>query len=73
MGFAGLFALLFKGTENVISSDPLCKDGNVRFTTLPLQPLSDNVESGINTFNSDSFSLVSEARNAQVTFAVKLL
>ena len=36
MGFAGLFALLFKGTANVISSDPLCKDGNVRLTAVLL-------------------------------------
>ena len=25
-----------KGTVSVILSDPLCKDGNVRFTTVPL-------------------------------------
>ena len=30
-----------KGTVRVISSDPPCKDGNVRFTTVPLKPLSD--------------------------------
>ena len=32
-----------KGTIRVISSDPLCKDDNFRFTTLPLKDLSDNV------------------------------
>ena len=26
---------LFKGTLSVISSDPPCKDGNARFTTIP--------------------------------------
>ena len=30
--------LSFKGTENVISSDPLCKDDNSQFTTdIPLK------------------------------------
>ena len=30
-----------KGTVNIISSDPLCKDGNVRFPRVPLKPFSD--------------------------------
>ena len=30
-----------KGTVSVILGDPPCKDGNARFTKLPLQPLSD--------------------------------
>ena len=29
------------GTKSVIWSDPPCKDGNARFTTVPLKPLSD--------------------------------
>ena len=29
-----------KRTVSVISSDPLCKDGNARFTTVPLKALS---------------------------------
>ena len=28
-----------KGTVSVISSDPQCKEGNARFTTVPLKPL----------------------------------
>ena len=35
------FFQYLKGTESVISSDPPCKDGNVRFTTVPLKPCSD--------------------------------
>ena len=31
----------FKGTVSVISGDPPCKDGKVRFTTVPFKPLSD--------------------------------
>ena len=29
----------FKGTVSEISSDPSYKEGNVRFTTIPLKPL----------------------------------
>ena len=29
----------FKGTVNVVLSDSLCKDGNARFTTVPLKSL----------------------------------
>ena len=36
-----LFLLKLKGT--VSSSDPPCKDGNARFTMVPIRPLSDNV------------------------------
>ena len=32
---------IIKGTVSVISSDPPCKDNNVRFTTVPLKTLSD--------------------------------
>ena len=30
-----------KGTVSVISSDPQCKDGNTRFTMVPMKYLSD--------------------------------
>ena len=33
--------LLLKGTVSNISSDPLCKDDNVRFTTLPMKSIFD--------------------------------
>ena len=32
-----------KGTVSVTSNDPLCKEDNARFTTVPLKPLSDQV------------------------------
>ena len=35
--------LLQIGTVDVIASDRSCKDGSVRFTTVPLNPLSDQV------------------------------
>ena len=38
------FAFLFqnlKGTVSVFSSDSPCRDGNARFTTVPLKPLTD--------------------------------
>jgi len=35
--------LLVKGTGSLISSDPPCKNGNTRFTTVPLKALSDQV------------------------------
>ena len=31
-----------KGLYSVISSDPPCKDGNARFTTVPLKPVEDS-------------------------------
>ena len=34
------FKLRFKGTVSVISSDPLFKEENVRFTMVPLKPLT---------------------------------
>ena len=34
---------LFEGTVSVFSSDPPGKDGNVRLTTVPFKPLSDQV------------------------------
>ena len=30
--------ILIKGTVSVVFSEPPCKDGNARFTTLPLKP-----------------------------------
>ena len=33
----------FKGNVSVILSDPLCKYGNARITTVPLKDLSDQV------------------------------
>ena len=32
-----------KGTVSVITCDPPCKDGNIRFTAIPLKALSDQV------------------------------
>jgi len=32
------FDILVKGTVRVIRSDPLCKDGTARSTTVPLKP-----------------------------------
>ena len=40
-GGDGLTSNILKGTVSVISSDPPCKDGNARFTTIPLKALSD--------------------------------
>ena len=34
---------MVKGIVSVISRDSLCKDGNARFTTIPLKALSDQV------------------------------
>ena len=45
--------LLFKATVSVILSNSSCKDWNVQFTSLPLQPLSHlNCESKIKSFSS---------------------
>ena len=30
-----------KGSVSIISSEPPCKDGNSRYTTVPLKPLSE--------------------------------
>ena len=34
---------LTKESVQIISSDPLCKDGNALFTTVPVKALSDQV------------------------------
>ena len=36
--------IILKGTVSVISSDPQCKDGNARITSVPLKGLSDRVQ-----------------------------
>ena len=41
-----------KGTVNVISSDPPCKDDNARFTTVPLKLCLIKYESVINVYVS---------------------
>ena len=45
--------LMFKGTVSIISGDPLFKEGNARFTTVPLRPLCiyrvQTVQSVLNT------------------------
>ena len=41
---------ILKGTVSVISSDPLGKDNNARFTTVPLKALSDQVWIGYPCF-----------------------
>ena len=47
----------FKGTVSIISSDPPCKDDNVRFTTVPLKPLEDIVVFlGFRVLSSDNSS-----------------
>ena len=49
-----------KGTVRVISRDPQCKDGNARFTTIPLKPFLINngkefvVLIDLTVFNSDN-------------------
>ena len=35
--------MFIKGTVSLISSDPSCKDGNARFTTVTLKALSDQL------------------------------
>ena len=62
-----------KGTVSVISSDPSCKDGNVRFTTVTLKPLSDQVEDivlflKLEVLNSDYSYKFSCSINALVNF-----
>ena len=58
-----------KGTVNVISSDPLCQDGNTRFTTVPMEDIV--VFLGLKVLISDSFCKFSCSGNTQVTFVVK--
>ena len=36
-----MFIIMFKGTVNVISSDPLYKDDNAQFITITLYAVSD--------------------------------
>ena len=38
IGIEGQHSLFSKGTVSVISSDPSCKDGSARFTTVLLKP-----------------------------------
>ena len=56
---------------SVISIDPSFKDGNARFTTVSLKPLSDQ-QCGrycpFKVFNSDNSHLFSWSRNAHATF-----
>ena len=47
---------VLKGAVSVISSDPLCKDYNDRFTTLPFKAFSDQ-ELDINVFVTLYFHL----------------
>ena len=42
-GNRGFYLKVLKGTVSVFLSDPLCKDDNARFTTVPLKSLSDQV------------------------------
>ena len=62
----------FKGTVSVISSDPPCRDGISRFTTIPLKRQSDQFcILGLRVNNSDKSSMCFCSRHAQVTFAEK--
>ena len=54
---------IFKWTLSLISSDPPCKEGYARFTTVPLIGLSDQVCIYINVFVSS---------NCLLSFAVSL-
>ena len=36
-----LLVIHIEGTVSVVSSDPPCKDGNARFTNVPLKPSTD--------------------------------
>ena len=64
----------FKGTVSVISDDPPYKDGNVRFTTVPLKYQSNykcenTVGFDSKKLNFDTFSIVF---NKKFTFAMSL-
>ena len=57
-----LFRLAFaffnlKGLERNFSSDPSCKDDKVRFATIPLKDLSDQVCKSINVYNLENCNL----------------
>ena len=66
--------IFYKRTVSVNSSNPPSKDGNARFTTVPLKPLSDQHCQGYSRFsrlNSDNFYMFFCRSNAQVTFLAK--
>ena len=44
--------IVYRGTVRAILSDPPCKDGNARFTTMPWKTFSDQVLTNINVFVS---------------------
>ena len=44
-----------QGTGSLISSDPPCKNGNARFTTVPFKNLSDQVWNRYSCFVSSSY------------------
>ncbi len=60
----------WKGTVRVISSYPPCKDGNARFTTVPLNwsKMLKIVFLGLEVFVSDNSYVFYCSRNARVTF-----
>ena len=67
----------FKGTLIVVLSDPPCKDGNARFTTVPLKPLSDQrcgsivVFLDLKVFKSDNSDMSFYSRYEQATCIMK--
>ena len=69
---------IYKGTVSVISSEPPCKDGNARFTMVPLTRvyLISNVEEMVGflclkLLNSNNSYVLSSTRNRQVSFVEK--
>ena len=54
-----LYILNIKGTDT-ISSDPSCKDGNARFTTMPLKPKYDQQCETYRRFSGLMFISISE-------------
>ena len=61
-------------TVSVISSDPKYKNDNVRFTSVPLKPLSNQKCGRYKCPFSDSYNLsivFLYARNAQITFSAR--
>ena len=63
------FPAFLKGTVSVISSNPLCKNGNARFTNLPLKALSDQVWNRYSCFGSSKL-ICSCGFSAKVTCTV---
>ena len=67
--------LPMKGTASVISSNPQCKNGNARLTTVPLKPLFNNYNNGKDVVvfwvKKGSFLIFSLCGNAQVTLMEK--